>query len=183
MVGLGFQEIYTYVLSNSFITRLGSHNEMARIGNPVSSEYEVLRNNLSSKLLLFLSLNKHLEHPQKIFEYGDVIIIKEGRPINQTRLAAATSDYEVSFEDVQSVLHSLLRSLKLEPVLEPCDSEFYLRGRCACVTINNRNVGMLGEVSPEVLERLGLEYPVAMFELNIDDICQLYSIGENNFLS
>lgn len=178
MVGLGFQEIYTYVLSSSssLIIKPAHRSDVVKVGNPVSSEYEVLRNNLSSKLLLFLTLNKHLEHPQRIFEYGDVIVVEKGRPINQTRLAAAISNYEVSFEDAQSALYSLLRSLKLEPTLEPCDSELYLKGRCAYIIVSNKNVGTLGEVSPEVLERLKLEYPVVMFELNADDVYELYNM-------
>jgi len=174
MVGFGFQEIYTYVLSSrSVLMQLGVFDKAIKLGNPVSSEYEVLRCDLTSKLLHFLSLNKHLEHPQKVFEIGDVVVLnEERRPVNETHLACAISDFEVSFEEIQAVLYALFEILGLEPRLEPWEEELFIRGRCAKVFVNERDVGLLGEISPEVLEKLELEYPVALMEVNVDKLQQ-----------
>jgi len=42
---------------------------------------------------------------------------------------------------------------------------------------DERPIGVLGEVNPEALERLGLDYPVAAFEVSLDRLLEVLQGG------
>jgi phenylalanyl-tRNA synthetase beta chain len=46
----------------------------------------------------------------------------------------------------------------------------FIEGRVGAVMVNGVNVGVLGEVNPQVLEAWKLENPVAAFEINMQRI-------------
>jgi len=46
----------------------------------------------------------------------------------------------------------------------------FIEGRVGAVMVNGVNVGVLGEIHPQVLESWKLENPVAAFEINIHKI-------------
>jgi phenylalanyl-tRNA synthetase beta chain len=78
MVGLGYQEIHNYVLTNSRILFEKMNRPIkgvVEIANPKSMEYHVARNALLPGLLAFLGENTAQELPHHIFEVGDVIIL------------------------------------------------------------------------------------------------------------
>jgi phenylalanyl-tRNA synthetase beta chain len=46
----------------------------------------------------------------------------------------------------------------------------FIEGRAGTVTVDKTEVGMIGEVHPQVLQNWTLENPVAAFELNMHKI-------------
>jgi len=172
MVGLGYQEVMNYMLSNkeSLFKSIGrKETEVVEIGNPVSSSYTVLRDSLIPGLLHFLSRNVHSPYPQKIFEIGDVVLVDRSRPYrtrSERRLAAAYSDDSVGFEDIQSHLFAVLKSMRIDFKLKEANNSVFIEGRCAEV-ISGDAIGVIGEVNPEVLSGLGIPSPTAMFEVKV----------------
>ena len=172
MVGLGYQEVMNYMLSNkeSLFKSIGrKETEVVEIGNPVSSSYTVLRDSLIPGLLHFLSRNVHSPYPQKIFEIGDVVLVDRSRPYrtrSERRLAAAYSDDSVGFEDIQSHLFAVLKSMRIDFKLREANNSVFIEGRCAEV-ISGDAIGVIGEVNPEVLSGLGIPSPTAMFEVKV----------------
>ncbi|MGY0288646.1 MAG: phenylalanine--tRNA ligase subunit beta [Candidatus Methanodesulfokora washburnensis] len=172
MVGLGYQEVMNYMLSNkeSLFKSIGrKETEVVEIGNPVSSSYTVLRDSLIPGLLHFLSRNVHSPYPQKIFEIGDVVLVDRSRPYrtrSERRLAAAYSDDSVGFEDIQSHLFAVLKSMRIDFKLREANNSVFIEGRCAEV-ISGDAIGVVGEVNPEVLSGLGIPSPTAMFEVKV----------------
>ena len=80
MVGLGYQEILTYTLTNQ--ESLFDKNEHAKttlveLANPKVVTMTCLRNWLLPSLMEFLSNNQSVEFPQKIFELGKVTLPDE----------------------------------------------------------------------------------------------------------
>jgi len=176
MVGLGFQEIFYYVMSSEGIQvrkmRLTNIN-LVKIANPVSKEYSVIRHSLIPGLLNIISKNAHVELPHKIFEVGDVIVfdkLSETRTNNSTNLAAIISDYSISYEDIQAVLYALLRNLNIKFKAEPTVHPSFIEGRTAKILVKNREIGVVGEIHPEVLENFKIENPVAAFEVNVQKL-------------
>lgn len=173
MIGMGFQEVITYMLSSKSVMEeksLLGKREFVELVNPVSSEYEILRDCLLPKLLQFLSYNIHEPYPQKIFEYGDVVYVENGIAKISTHLAAAISDYKVSYEDIQAIVVALFKALSKSISFKPYNRPPFIEGRAAEIILNNESIGVVGEISPRVLVNFGLEFPVGAFECNISKL-------------
>jgi phenylalanyl-tRNA synthetase beta chain len=172
MVGMGFQEVLNYVLTNNHdlkaIGPFTGSNEFAEIENPVSEKYTVIRNQLLPGLALFLSKNTHSAFPQKIFETGpvgipDSAVTSKVRII--PRIAAAIADFATSYERIQSVLGALLNNLGAPFELKTAVNPSFLEGRVAEVFVKGTKIGIVGELHPEVLLKFKLENPTTVFEI------------------
>jgi phenylalanyl-tRNA synthetase beta chain len=121
----------------------------------------------------FLSSNKSVEFPQKIFELGKVTLAdekKETRTRDENWVAAVSSHASASFTEIKSSLDSLLMNLGLTSRVERIVHPSFIEGRVGEVVINEEKVGIIGEIHPRVLERWKLENPVSAFEINFDKI-------------
>ncbi|MCS7103846.1 MAG: phenylalanine--tRNA ligase subunit beta, partial [Candidatus Korarchaeum sp.] len=173
MVGLGYQEVLNYIMTgrNSLFHLVGREERpVVEVENPVSENYSLLRDSLFPGLLIFLSNNTHARYPQKVFEIGDIILVdedKENRTRDERRVAAAYADDSVGFEDIYSHLKVISDNLSLGIWLEPRSEKPFIEGRCASILRGGEVIGLIGEVDPEVLLRLGLTVPVALFEMRI----------------
>jgi len=174
MVGLGFVEVLSYIMTSRkllFEKVNMPAGRVVEVTNPLSSDFEVLRNWILPSLLDFLSYNKHVPYPQKIFECGDVVIIDESKPtksVTKRKVGAVICDHRVSYEDVQASLYSLLRNGGVNGWhLQKIEHPSFIKGRVAAIKIMNEEVGVLGEINPQLLENFGMENPIAAFELDL----------------
>ncbi|MEM2452046.1 MAG: phenylalanine--tRNA ligase subunit beta, partial [Candidatus Methanomethylicia archaeon] len=90
MIGMGFQEVMTFTLTSiihqTSLVNLNNLNVL-KLSNPVTEEYNCYRRWITPNLLHFLSQNKHVEYPQKIFEIGYVAIPLDDDIMVQRNLA------------------------------------------------------------------------------------------------
>ncbi len=177
MVGMGFQEVINYMLTNKetlFKNMLTPEQPVVEVEKPVSERYTVLRTWLTPGLLAFLGRNTHEPYPQKVFEVGDVVLIdekSETKTKDERRVAAAVTDYSVSYEDIQAPLYTLLNLLDVEFDVTECNHPSLIPGRAANILDRDgRVIGFLGEVKPEVLLNFKVISPVAVFELSLSSI-------------
>ena len=179
MVGLGFQEILTYTLTNpeNLFKKMNRRKErLVEIANPKVQTLTCLRNWLLPSLMEFLSNNLHVEYPQKIFELGTITLFdqkKETRTRDEERLAAVIVNADASFSEIKSVLDSFFMNFSLEWRIAKTKHPSFIEGRVGEATVNGRNVGIIGEIHPKVLETWKFENPAAAFELNIDKIAKI----------
>jgi len=180
MTGLGFTEVLNYIMTNReilFKLSLIPEEPVVEVENPKSLAYVILRSTLIPGLLAFLHQNKHVAYPHKIFEVGDVVKVDysaENRTRQYKMLGIAISDYSVGYEDIASVVLSLLSNIGLKEVkLREIRYPFLINGRAAEILVNNESLGYMGEVSPRVLVNFELENPVAVAELSISKILSL----------
>jgi phenylalanyl-tRNA synthetase beta chain len=123
-----------------------------------------------------VSNNLHVECPQKIFEMGKITVIdekKETRTRDEERLAGVVYHATASFSEVKSALDSFFTNLALEWRIRETKHPSFIDGRAGTAWVDNKEVGILGEIHPKVLEAWSLENPVAAFELNMDKIVEL----------
>lgn len=176
MVGFGFQEILTFTLTSSMQLRelLGfSSKQHIKILNPISPLYDTIRPSIIPNVLNFLKQNQHVDHPIKIFELGETVEVNYGRIILKTKLASAILSYRISFEDIQAILFYLGKTLNLnlELVEYKNPPELFIKGRTAKILEENEERGIIGELHPQyLLEKLEIEYPVVLFELDITNL-------------
>ena len=176
MVGLGYQEILTYSLTSpeSLFNKMNREKtRIVEIANPKVVTMTCLRNCLLPSLMEFLGNNQSVEFPQRIFELGKVTLLdetKETKSRDEEWLTAATAHPTASFSEIKSALDSFFMNLGVKWQLKETNHPSFIEGRVGTAIVNGLNVGVLGEVHPQVLESWKLENPVAAFEINIDAI-------------
>ncbi|KAF7154586.1 hypothetical protein RHSIM_Rhsim01G0138800 [Rhododendron simsii] len=102
----GFTEVLTWVLCSykedfAMLNRRDDKSTAVIIGNPRSSDFEVVRTSLMPGMLKTIGHNKDHPKPIKIFEVGDIVLLDETKDVgaaNRRQLAAlycgATSGFE-----------------------------------------------------------------------------------------
>ena len=176
MVGLGFQEVLTYDLTNTdnLFTRMNlKRGKVVELANPKVETLTCLRSWLLPSLMEFFSCNLHVEYPQKVFELGAVTILDD-RAETMTRdvdtLAAAVSDVKAGFTEVKAILDAVLTNLGLHWQVKETKHGSYIEGRVGGVVVDDVEVGLIGEIHPKVLQAWGLGNPVAGFELDMSKV-------------
>jgi phenylalanyl-tRNA synthetase beta chain len=178
MVGLGYQEILTYTLTSpeSLFDKMNlEKTRVVEVANPKVITMTCLRNWLLPSLMEFLGNNQSVEFPQRIFELGKVTLLdetKETRARDEEWLAAATSHPNASFSEIKSALDAFFMNFGVEWQIKATSHPSFIEGRVGAVMVNGIDVGVLGEVNPQVLESWKLENPVAAFEINMQKIIQ-----------
>ena len=178
MIGLGFQEVANYMMSNpdTLVKKMRLEERVVEVLNPKLEKYTALRNWILPQVLEVLSRNKKAGYPVKVFEVGDVAIIDETKDVKariERHLAAAVASPEVTMTDALVLCKSLFMTLGLDYSLAEENHRSFIEGRCAKILVNGKKVGILGEIHPEVLVSFELETPVAALEIDLTSILEI----------
>lgn len=179
MVGLGYQEmIFNYVGSKKdFIDNmLIDPARVIEIANPMSENYQFVRSDILSSLLRAESKSANAIYPHKIFEIGKVAYLcEEENTGTRTRqcMGFVTAGAGANFNNAAAEVSSLLYFLdhKYE-VVESNDARF-IPGRQAAVTVAGKQVGVFGEIHPQVLENWNITVPAIGGELDLEELMAL----------
>jgi phenylalanyl-tRNA synthetase beta chain len=177
MIGLGFTEAMNFILTNKDIqfTRMRRKTEKTiKIANPTSSEYNIARTSILPSLMKNLMDNKHESFPQRIFEVSDIININMKTECCSERhlhVAAVSAHSTANFTEIKSTVEALLANLGLSRwKIKPTSNSSFIEGRVAIIQLRKKNIGLLGEIHPEVLNNFELENPVCGFEMNLEHL-------------
>ncbi len=174
MVGSGFQEIFSNILSNREVerTRMQIPDEpIVSIDNVMSETYSVLRSSIIPSLLRVEAQSSKALYPHKLFETGDVCDWAPGTDSGSRtaqKVAALWASAESGFSEIHSVLDMLLYYLVKPYELNPVDLPFYFEGRAGEVICDGRAIGHVGEIHPAVLTNFGITMPCSAFEIDLD---------------
>jgi phenylalanyl-tRNA synthetase beta chain len=178
MVEVGMQEIITYRLTSPGAEAriLGKdHAETTpyvTLANPTTPERTVMRHSLLNSVLEVVAENTKHQDRVQMFEVGHIYLPNEDGsgqeailPIEQLRLAVVmTGPREktgwlrkdttlLDFYDLKGVVESLLTGLHLSEVsFEPTQHPSYHPGRVAELKVNNKSLGIFGQLHPQVVE-------------------------------
>ncbi len=172
-IGFGLQEIASTHLTSKEIQKEKMNlkeEEFIKISNPVSLNWEIFRKRLLPESLLFLSRNKNVSYPQKIFEAGRIIELNEENETKvkeKWKLCICISHSKTNFNEVKSILESIAREMKTEYKLKEEKIPFLAEGKSALIEFNEEKKGFIGEVSQNVLENFGLETKVSVIEIEL----------------
>ncbi|MBI5228571.1 phenylalanine--tRNA ligase subunit beta [Candidatus Micrarchaeota archaeon] len=173
-IGAGFLETHTYVITNENTLRKAKTSEKpVIISNPVSLDLNCLRPRITPILLEALSKNTHNDYPQRVFEAGEVVVLKEGTETEtqtQFNLAAVSAHAEANFSEIVSALDAIMKGLRRKYELKKTKKERFIEGRCAEIIEGGRVGGEVGEVHPLVLKEFGLTMPCASFEFKLKEV-------------
>ncbi|MFH2001154.1 MAG: phenylalanine--tRNA ligase subunit beta [Planctomycetota bacterium] len=176
MVGLGFEELFSNLLTNRTVERdnmLLAEDPIVSVDNVMTDTYSVLRSSIIPSLLRVESKSSKALYPHKLFEAGEVCRWDPDAPSGsrtETRLAALWASADSGFSQIHAVLDVLLFYMVREYTLRPAEYPFYFEGRSGDVIRGGEVIGHIGEIHPEVLTRFNINMPCAAFELVLNCI-------------
>lgn len=169
VISLGFTQVMPFTLTNEHtqcIKMNRKNNNLTKIINPINEEQTIIRNELLPCLLEILSINKHHELPQKIFEIGETITgLKK-----QYNLSLVVIDSKVNFTDILEINNILFKEMNITYELKESNDNAFIKGRRADIYYLNEIVGVLGELDPLVINNFNLEYPILGLEINLNKL-------------
>lgn len=197
MVGQGFQEmIYNYLGSGrDYIYRMhpGMQDFLAnleegqtleafitdpsivRVMNPMSENYEYVRNSILPSLLSSEAVSGNAVYPHHIFEVGKVVKIDSGENYGSktlTSLGFLSADPEAGFNLVYSQFNALAYYMAWDYQVQESEDPRFIPGRCADILVGGKKVGVFGEIHPGVLENWGITMPCSAGEIDIESVLE-----------
>ena len=171
LVGAGLSEAW----SNSFLApvdlaRAGLPTDAVRVTNPLAQEESVLRTSLLPGLLKALVTNQaHRNADVALFEIGHVFLPPppgDDRPPEPEHLAVGLAGQPAT--DAMRLWRLLADVLALEAVeVEPAAAPGLHPTRTASLHAGAIQLGVIGEVDPDVLAAHDLPGPVGWFEVDL----------------
>ena len=185
LIGLELMEAKNFHLmtANELNENMCKQDEIIPLKNALG-EYNHLRNRLLSSLMKNLKDNKHNEYPQNIFEigrtfsYGDT----ETGVLEQDHLAVVLCHEKTDFTEMKQVLDALMDSLGLRYKIKETERPSFIPGRIGEIIIigqknslgqknsEERKIGIIGELHPQVIVNWNLAVPVVGLELNLEEM-------------
>ncbi len=174
----GLQEIVTYRMTTpqreAMLTQQGTSNgdtPYVALANPIASDRTCLRRTLLAGALETVALN--LRHRERVglFEIGPVFLPSQEGPLpsepqwlavaltgpREEPHWAGADQHPLDFFDFKGVLEGLVSDLHLDAVaFEPARHPSYHPARCARLLVKGKEVGVFGELHPQVRERFDL---------------------------
>lgn len=179
LVALGSDEILTY----SFVSPRGidkinepkdsaKHN-FVKILNPLGEETSVMRTTLIPNMLDVVATNvSHRVEELSVFELGHIFEAAVVEPNQLDRLCIGMYGKGKDFFTLKGMVETVFEKIgfagyEIEP--ENNNTTFH-PGRCAKIVYNNKNIGTLGELHPDVIENYDLGQRVYVAEIDVDSV-------------
>jgi phenylalanyl-tRNA synthetase beta chain len=193
LVGAGLQEVITYSLGNlETYARLvpggdpPDPKDYIRLANPLSPEREFMRRTLMSHLLETTRDNLRFVERLAIFEVGRVYWPVEGSVLPEEprhlcivmtgpraiRSWLRQDEETLDFFDLKGIVDVLIERLHLgDTSFAPASHPTFHPGRSATLSVGGVQVGVFGEVHPDVCEAYDLgERRVCLAEFNLEQL-------------
>lgn len=181
----GFTEVLTWILGSreenfDMVKRKKESDIAVTVGNPRTSEFEVVRSSLLPGLLKTLGHNKDHPRPVKLFELSDVVTLDPSKDVgakNQRHLAALYCNANSGFEVIHGLVDRVMQVVGIGPVAMGDNSGYYIQpskepeffpGRQASIFCKGLRIGTFGVVHPEVLQSFLIPDPCSILEINIE---------------
>jgi len=183
MVGFGFEEVVSNILGSSedFIEKMSldadqntrPETQIVEIENPMTERFSLLRSWLLPSLLRVEGTSSKAFYPHRIFETGEVARMapdSDAHTRTSNHLAALIAHPGANFSELHTVLESLFARLAIQYALEPTIHPSFIEGRAGQIKIKNQEIGLIGEIHPQVLDAWQIGMPTVVFELGLEKL-------------
>ena len=181
MVGMGFQEIVSNILSSPQslrdAMRLGGTEwgKLVEVDNVMSQNFSALRQWMLPSLLRVEAASNRAFYPHRMFEAGEVARYDLTQPLGSRTvmvLGGMIAHADAHFSEAHSCLDTLFYYVNHTYSLEPIQHPSFLAGRVGSIMSRGKQVGVIGELHPEVLERWQIGVPAVAFELDLTELAE-----------
>ncbi len=170
----GFTEVMTYsFISKELADKSACPTQhMLRVSNPLSEEFEYLRDRLIGSLLNVVAKNQEEAVEGRAFELANIYLPRENDlPQELPRLIAASWSRNADGRDVSALKGAFealfdafgIRGVRIE---RGGGNGLWHPGRSASLMLGGEMLGGFGECHPELLKRFGIERRVAVASLD-----------------
>ena len=176
LIGMGLIENLNFALTNDIIQKENVNRTHKtydiRVNNSKSKEYEILRESLLPSLLRCLSRNVHEQYPQRLFEIGKVF--RNDNIAERWHLCCVCAHSNSDYTEIKSILQTTMNmGFKLEIDTSPIQDETFIQGRSAMVKTLDKSIGIIGEISPLVIEKNKIRVPISAFEIDLTTLLKI----------
>jgi phenylalanyl-tRNA synthetase beta chain len=142
--------------------------QVVRVANPMGADQALLRTAMFPGLLDAVRRNVDAGRARvELFETGRVVLPSSAEiPDQPVRVAGVVAGDGAGFARMKGVTEALAAALGVELAVERTAEPFLHPGRSARLGES----GLLGELHPLVAEAFGIEVPVALFEIGLDEL-------------
>ena len=182
--GLGYSEIITYSFVSPAIfdqIRIPADSPLRnamRIQNPLGEDTSIMRTIALPSMLEILSRNNAYHNKSvKLYELAKIYLPVEGQelPEEPRMLLLGTYGAGETFFTLKGELEAIFKGLRVKKASYSAvkDNPSYHPGRCAKVTIDDIDVGVMGQIHPLVAKNYGIDVDVYCAEINFTKILNL----------
>ena len=181
---LGYSEIITYSFVSPTIfdqIRLPADSPLRntlKIQNPLGEDTSVMRTIAVPSMLDILARNNNYHNKSvKLYELAKIYLPTEGQVLPQEpkMLVLGTYGAGENFFTLKGELEAVFAGLRLKKASYVADklNPTYHPGRCAKVTIDGVEVGVLGQIHPAVAKNYGMDCEVYCAEIDFSKLFDL----------
>lgn len=172
----GYTETYTYsMLSEELMDLFRLPKDTTyTIANPLSGDWVYMRPTLLPSMLLCIKQNMPYEGDLKLFELSMTYAYRKNNlPIEQSTLIVAVSGSR--YGKLKGIAEAIfyLFGIPFPQTVDP-GAMYYQPSR----SLRLGNFGQLGEIDPTLIGKLGMNKPVTVLELSIDQLVKHASIAK-----
>ncbi len=177
LIGFGLWEVKNYHLlaAEQLNQRMLQTKESIPLYNALG-DHNHLRNSLLPCLMKNLGDNQHNEYPQNFFELGKVFYWDKNTETGtgeKEHLAIVLCHEKTDFTEIKQILDALIGALGLTcSIKESVDAQF-IAGRVGEIIVNEKKIGIIGELHPQVITNWNLTVPVVGLELDVKELFKL----------
>ena len=182
--GLGYNEIITYSFVSPTIfdqIRLPQDSALRnamRIQNPLGEDTSIMRTIALPSMMDILARNFNYHNKAvKLYEMAKVYLPVEGQklPEEPKMLLLGTYGPNVNFFTLKGELEAVFAGLRIKKASYEAvkNNPSYHPGRCAKVTIDGVDVGVIGQVHPIVAKNYGIDVDVYVAEVSFTKLLAL----------
>ena len=181
---LGYSEIITYsfvsptIFDQIRIPADSSLRNALRIQNPLGEDTSIMRTLALPSMLEILSRNNAYHNKAvKLYELAKIYLPVDGEPLPEEPKMLLLGAYGegTTFFSVKGELEAIFTGLRLKKASYAAvkDNPSYHPGRCAAVSIDGIEVGVIGQVHPIVAKNYGIDVEVYCAEINFTKLFDL----------
>ena len=181
---LGYSEIITYsfvsptIFDQIRIPADSSLRNALRIQNPLGEDTSIMRTIALPSMLEILSRNNAYHNKAvKLYELAKIYLPVDGEPLPEEPKMLLLGAYGegTTFFSVKGELEAIFTGLRLKKASYAAvkDNPSYHPGRCAAVSIDGIEVGVIGQVHPIVAKNYGIDVEVYCAEINFTKLFDL----------
>jgi len=183
LCGIGLNQIQTF----SFISpkyydkiKLPADSALRKsvvISNPLGEDTSVMRTTALPSMLEIISRNFNFNNANvRLFEIATVYIpTTENELPNENKVISIGMYGDCDFYTLKGVCENVLKLAAVEnyEISSYSDNASYHPGRCAVITVNGSQIGILGQIHPAVQSNYGVDTAVYAAELDFEAIFDL----------
>ena len=162
------------VLDKINVPEDSSLRNMIKIKNPLGEDFSCMRTSALPSMMESHSRNyaRNNEYA-KLFEVGKIYIKKEGEKLPEERNILTIGMYgDCDFFHLKGIVENLVDALGINKAKYVRESEnpTFHPGKTASLVVRGKNIGVFGEVHPDVLENYNMDVPCMVAELDLDKL-------------